>query len=325
MSLRTYVFRRSLYSIPLVFFVILFNFILIHSAPGDPVIYLYGHLDVSGEQMEIVREQMGLREPLYRQFLTYLSRILTGDLGYSFYFRQPVIELFAQGLPATLMLMFASILPATVIGVILGVIAARNARSRADYLISTLAIYGYSFPVFWGGMVSILIFSVWLGWFPAMGMTTLTAAQGKTGLDYYVDVLRHLFLPAIVLGMWYLASYVRFTRASMLEVLEKDYIVTARSKGLEENQILFKHALRNALLPVLTVMGLNLGMVFTGAVITETVFAWPGIGSLLQAGIVSRDYTLLMGGFLITAICVVFANLVTDCMYAILDPRITYK
>ncbi len=324
MSLRVYVLRRTLHSIPLFFFVVLFNFILIHSAPGDPVIYLYGHLDVTGEQMEILREEMGLRRPLHEQFLTYVSRILRGDLGYSYYFRQPVIDLFAERLLATILLMCASVPPATVIGIILGVVASKYARSRIDYLISSFAIYGYSFPVFWGGMVAIVIFSVWLGWLPAMGMTTLTATEAKVGLDYYVDVIRHLILPATVLGMWYLASYVRFTRASMLEVLEKDYIVTARSKGLEENQILFRHALRNALLPVLTVIGLNAGMMFTGAVITETVFAWPGMGSLLQSGIVSRDYTLLMGGFVITSICVVFANLITDCLYAVLDPRISY-
>lgn len=287
--------------------------------------YLYGHLDVTGEQIEIMREQMGLRRPIYEQFIIYLSRILRGDMGYSFYFRQPVAELFAQKLPATLLLMCASLLPSIVIGVVLGVTAARHARSQVDYLISSFAIYGYSLPVFWGGMVSIVIFSVWLGWLPAMGMTTLTVAQAKTGLDHVVDVLRHLILPATILGTWYLASYVRFTRASMLEELEKDYIVTARSKGLADNRIYYGHALRNALLPVLTIIGLEIGMMFTGAVITETVFAWPGIGSLLNSGIVSRDYTLLMGGFLITSICVITANLITDVVYAVIDPRIQYR
>ena len=325
MSLRAYVLRRISYSIPTIFLVIIFNFVLIHAAPGDPVIYLYGHLDVTGQQIEIIREAMGLRKPLYEQFFIYLSRILRGDLGYSFYFRQPVAELFAQKLPATLLLMCASLLPSIVIGIVLGVTASRHARSRIDYLISGSAMYGYSFPVFWGGMVAIVVFSVWLGWLPAMGMTTLTVTEEKVGLDYVVDVLRHLVLPATVLGTWYLASYVRFTRASMLEVLEKDYIVTARSKGLEDRQIYYGHALKNALLPVLTVIGLEIGMIFTGAVITETVFAWPGMGSLLNAGIVSRDYTLLMGGFLITSMCVISANLVTDCVYAILDPRISYR
>jgi peptide/nickel transport system permease protein len=210
-----------------------------------------------------------------------------------------------------------------ILGIFLGIIAAKYERSKIDYLITAVSLAGYSAPVFWAGMMVMLIFSVHLGWFPTIGMTSLYTSY--TGIKRVLDILHHLVLPSAVLGMWYLATYARLTRTNMLEVLKKDYITTARAKGLEDRAIYYVHAFRNAMLPVITVIGLNIGHIVVGAVITETVFSWPGIGSLLNAAVNMRDYTLLMGLFIITSVSVILTNLVTDCIYAFIDPRIRYR
>ena len=322
-GIRRYIIGRIIQAVPLFFAIITFCFILIHSAPGDPVVYLYGSMDVPAEFLEKLRDQLGLNKPLHEQYLIYLSRLFRGDLGYSQVNREQVIKLIIERMPNTLLLMGSSFAFSMIFGIFLGIIAAKYERSKIDYLITAVSLAGYSAPVFWAGMMVMLIFSVHLGWFPTIGMTSLHTSY--TGIKSVLDILHHLVLPSAVLGMWYLATYARLTRTNMLEVLKKDYITTARAKGLNDRAIYYVHAFRNAMLPVITVIGLNIGHIVVGAVITETVFSWPGIGSLLNAAVNMRDYTLLMGLFVITSVSVILTNLVTDCIYAFIDPRIRYR
>jgi peptide/nickel transport system permease protein len=322
-TLKIYVLKRLLQSIPLLLFVMAINFLIIHAAPGDPITYLYGaSAEVSAEQLARLRQQMGLDQPIHVQFLLYLRQLGRGDLGFSAINRKPVLDLILERLPATLVLMSAAFVFSVLIGGLWGVVSAVKARTQIDYWVTMVSLFGYSMPTFWLGLILILVFSLQLGWFPTMGMTTLgLELSGWSGL---ADVLHHLVLPTITLGMFYLAIYARLVRASMLEVLGQDFITAAWSKGLPGRAIYYKHALRNALLPVITIAGLQIGFMFTGAVLTETIFAWPGMGSLTYQAILQRDYALLMGLFLMVSVCVIVMNLFTDLIYTVVDPRIRY-
>jgi peptide/nickel transport system permease protein len=322
-TLGAYVVRRLLQSIPLVLFAMAINFVIIHAAPGDPITYLYGSsAEVSAEQMQRLRQDLGLTQPLYVQYVLYLRQLARGDLGFSVINRKPVLDLILERIPATLVLMSAAFVFSVVVGGLWGVISAVKARTHVDYWVTIASLFGYSMPTFWLGLLLILIFSLQLGWFPTMGMTTL--GRERAGLAGLADVAHHLVLPTITLGMFYLAIYARLIRASMLEVLGQEFITTAWSKGLPANAVYYKHALRNALLPVITIAGLQIGFMFTGAVLTETIFAWPGMGGLTYQAILQRDYALLMGLFLMVAVCVILMNLATDLVYTFVDPRIRY-
>lgn len=322
-TLKVYVLKRLLQSIPLLLFVMAINFLIIHAAPGDPITYLYGaSAEVSAEQMEKLREQLGLTQPLYVQYFLYLRQLLRGDLGFSVINRKPVLDLILERIPATLVLMSAAFVFSVVIGGLWGVVSAVKARTQIDYWVTIVSLCGYSMPTFWLGLILILVFSLQLGWFPTMGMATL--GRELSGWSGLADVLHHLVLPTITLGTFYLAIYARLVRASMLEVMGQDFITTAWSKGLPGRVVYYKHALRNALLPVITIAGLQIGFMFTGAVLTETIFAWPGMGGLTYQAILQRDYALLMGLFLMVSVCVIVMNLLTDLVYTIVDPRIRY-
>lgn len=322
-TLRIYVFKRLLQSIPLLVFVTATNFLIIHAAPGDPITYLYGSSsEVSAEQMTRLREQLGLDRPLYVQFVFYLRTLLGGDLGFSVINRKPVLDLILERVPATLVLMSAAFVFSVIAGGLWGVISAVRARTGVDYAVTVVSLFGYSMPTFWLGLILILVFSLQLGWFPTMGMVTL--GSERSGLSGLIDVLHHLVLPTITLGTFYVATYARLTRSSMLEILGQEFITTAWAKGLPGRAVYYKHALRNALLPVITIVGLQVGFMFAGAVLTETIFAWPGMGSLTYQAILQRDYALLMGLFLIVSVCVILMNLVTDLVYTVVDPRIRY-
>ena len=322
-TLGLYISKRLLQAIPLIVFVMAINFWIIHAAPGDPVTYLYGQsTEMSAEQMYKLREQMGLTRPLYVQFYRYLRQLLQGDLGFSTINRKPVLTLILERLPATVLLMSTAFVFSLLFGTLWGVISAVNARTQIDYWGTVISLFGYSMPTFWLGLLLILIFSLYLGWLPTMGMVTL--GSERSGLSAFVDVLRHLVLPTITLGAYNLAVYARLLRSSMLEVLGQDFINTARAKGLSGKAIYYKHALRNALLPVITVAGIQLSFMFTGAVLTETIFAWPGMGGLTYQALLQRDYALLMGLFLMVSVCVICMSLVTDVIYTIVDPRIHY-
>lgn len=302
--------------------VIVVTFTIIHTAPGDPVTYMYAAFNVTAEQMEVIRNQLGLNDPLHVQFLRYMLRLLRGDLGYSHVNGGPVLSLIVQRLPATLLLSLSGLALASLGGIALGVAAARRRGSITDYLVSAVSVAGYCMPVFWLGIVLVLVFAIWLKWFPSMGMETMR--QQLTGLARLGDVVRHLVLPATTLGSYFLAEYARLTRASMLETLSQDFIVVARAKGLRERAVIWRHALRNSLLGIVPVLGVHVGILLVSATVTETVFAWPGLGRLTFNAVLQRDYPLLMGVFVFVGWSVIAANLVADIVCAIVDPRVRY-
>lgn len=317
-----YIARRLAQAVPVVFAVVILNFMIVHLAPGDPVNILVGEYGSTPEFRERVRREYGLDQPLPTQLVVYLRRVLRGDLGHSLYFNQPVIRLILERLPATILLMASQLVFALAAGVSLGVAAARRPYSALDNASTAVALIGYSMPVFWSGLLLILLFSTTLGVLPSGGM--ISSREQVSGLAVVWDVLRHLILPAFTLGLVNLALYVRLTRASMLEVLSQDYMRTAWAKGLAERRVMRHHALRNALLPVVTITGIDLGRMIGGAVLTETVFAWPGVGTLTFTALQSRDYPVIVGTFMLVSIGVILANLFVDIMYGILDPRIQY-
>jgi peptide/nickel transport system permease protein len=309
--------------LPVLFVFLVLIFALVHAAPGDPVTYLYGAHLTSGEALEKLRALHGLDEPLHLQFMRYVGRLVQGDLGRSIITGHPVLGIVGNHLPPTLLLTAIATGLAVLGGVAAGAWAARRPHSPADLLLTFGTLLGYSIPVFLLGMLLILLFSVLLPLFPTLGMTSLGAHHA--GVRYALDVLHHLVLPALVLGSWYLAIYARITRASLLGVLGEPYIATARSKGLSEWSVTVRHGLRNALLSVVTNLGLQLGSLVTGAIVTETLFAWPGMGYLTYTALIQRDYPVLIGIFLISSVCVLVANLVTDLVYARLDSRIRWE
>lgn len=312
--------KRCIYAVPLIFAAFTICFILIHTAPGDPVYILIGPSSADPEYVQMMRQKYNLDQPLYIQFPLYLQKLLMGDLGYSYYYKQPVLDVVFERIPATLLLMGTGFVFATVFGIVIGVFSAKKPYSTRDNLLSFASVFAFSIPTFWLGMLLLLVFSVYLGLFPTTGMYSLRVES--SGLASIIDILHHLFLPAMTVGLFHLAVIARLTRGSMLEAMRQNYIVTARSKGLDENRVYFGHALRNALLPVVTMAGLNLGQIIAGTVLVESVFAWPGMGRLMYDSIFTRDYPVLMGIFITVSVMVVVANLVTDILYGYLDVRI---
>jgi len=312
---------RGMKAVGVILAIVLLNFLLIRLAPGDAAEVMAGQAGAADEMfMRQLREQFGLDRPLYVQFFSYLGGILQGDLGFSYRQGTEVSVLIIERLPATLLLTVSAFGFALLFGIVLGAIAAMNVGRMLDFVISVLSLIFYATPLFWIGLMSILLFSVWLGWLPATGMMTIGA--GYTGWDHVVDVARHLVLPAVTLGLFYMAVYTRLTRASMLEVRDMDFVRTARAKGLSRGVIVRRHILRNAILPIITLAGIQAGQLVGGAVLTETVFGWPGIGRLAFDALIQRDYQVLLGVFLVTSIMVVIFNILTDLVYRLVDPRI---
>ncbi|NYT38114.1 ABC transporter permease [Allopusillimonas soli] len=305
--------------------VVIVNFFLIRLAPGDPASVLAGQAGAGDPAyLAQLRQEFGLDQPLLTQLLLYLKGVLQLDFGFSYRNHIPVLDLIMQRLPATFLLMSCAFVFSLVLGVSLGVLAARvryeNRRRWLDSTLMTGALILYATPLFWLSLMGILLFSVVLGWLPAFGMESVGA--GLTGWARAGDIAMHLILPTITLGCFFMAFYVRLTRASMLEVIGMDFVKTAKAKGVPSSSVIRVHVLRNALLPVITFAGIQLGQMAGGAVLTETVFAWPGIGRLMFDALLQRDYQLLMGIFLVTSAMVVLFNLITDVAYRIVDPRI---
>ncbi|HXJ78131.1 MAG TPA: ABC transporter permease [Candidatus Methylomirabilis sp.] len=315
-----YAVSRLVELIPVFFLCLLLIFLIVHAAPGDPVLYLYGQHITTGEDLQRLRAQYGLDRPVAARFLVYLGGLARGDLGRSITTGHPVGQVIASRIGPTVLLMMSATVLAVGLGVLLGAVAARRPNSLTDSALMVLTLVGYSIPTFLLGLLLIMIFSLAFPLFPTFGMTTL--GGNYAGLRQILDVLHHLILPAIVVAVWYLAVYARITRVSLIGALREPYIGTARAKGLSEWTVTFRHALRNALLPVLTNLGLQLGSMVTGAIVTETLFAWPGIGYLSYTALLQRDYPVLVGIFVISSICVLAANLLTDLAYALCDPRI---
>jgi peptide/nickel transport system permease protein len=311
--------RRIIEAIPLIFVVITINFLIVHTAPGDPTHILLGEATTK-EFVEAMRARFGLDKPLYMQYFLYISSVVQGDLGYSLLRAQSVSALIMERLPATLLLIFSAMLISVIAGIFLGVTASKKPYSLRDNIATSIALFGVSTPTFWLGQMLMIALAIYAGLFPVTGLRTLRIEL--LGLDNVLDILHHLALPAITLALFHLAFITRLTRASMLEVLGQDFIVTARAKGLDDQTVTYRHGLRNALLPVTTYTGLSIGLLFAGAIMTETVFAWPGMGTLLYDSLRLRDYPVLLGIFIFVSVMVIVSNLVVDVLYSYLDPRI---
>lgn len=312
------------------------TFILIHLVPGDPIEVRVGERGIAPDRLEMLRHEMGLDQPLWKQFLDYVSQVATGDFGVSLVTRNSVFSEFLTLFPATIELGLAAMLFATLVGLPAGVLAAVRRGSIFDHGVMGASLTGYSMPIFWWGLLLILFFSVGLGWTPVSGrLDLLYYVEPVTGFmlvdtlmagDYpaFWSALRHLILPTVVLGTVPLAVVARMTRSAMLEVLGEDYIRTARAKGLNDRRVIGLHALRNALIPVVTVIGLQVGTLLGGAILTETIFSWPGVGKWLIESINRRDYPALQGGVLLIATAVIMVNLIVDVLYGVLNPRIRH-
>ncbi|WP_295531750.1 ABC transporter permease [uncultured Pseudacidovorax sp.] len=315
---------RLLQALGLVLAVVVLNFALVHAAPGDPVETIAGMSGGMSEELKTeLRQSYGLDRPLPVQLGIYLGRVARLDLGQSYIFNLPVAELIAERIPATLLLVLSSVVCAFLIGTALGVLAARKPNGWLSQAITVFSLVGFAAPVFWSGMMLMILFaSVW----PILPVSDMRSVDSDgRGLAGVVDVLWHLVLPMFTLSMVYLAQYSRLARASMLEVLGADFIRTARAKGLAEGVVLYKHALRNAVLPVVTVLGLQFGNVLAGAILVETVFNWPGLGRLAYESVLRRDYPTILGVLLLSAVVVLVMNLLTDLCYRLIDPRIKNK
>jgi peptide/nickel transport system permease protein len=311
----TFVARRLLLMIPVIVLVGILTFLLIRLIPGDPAAQMLG-LEATPQEIENLRHEMGLDQPIYKQFLIWGGNALRGDLGRSIFLQQPVSQAIVEHLECTISLALLALTYAVLVAVPIGVIAAVKQNAWQDKLVMTFALFGVSAPSFWLGLVAIFVFAVYLGWFPSQGYEMF-----EDGVRQW---LWFITLPAFSLGVQTAALVARMTRSSMLEVLRQDYIRTARAKGLMEKVVVFKHALKNGLIPVLTVVGMTLGTLLGGAVITETVFSLPGIGQLVITAIRNRDYPMVQGVIMFIAMVYVFANLLVDVLYSWFDPRIKY-
>jgi peptide/nickel transport system permease protein len=315
------VLKRLLQAIPIIIAIVVMNFLLLQLAEGDAVDVLAGEAgSATPEYMAELRAKFGLDQPVPVQLLVYLKNVLTFDLGYSFRHDMPVSTLLLDRVVPTLLLMVATITLAVGFGIFLGLLAATGLNTWRDTAISIFALITYATPLFWVGLMLIVVFSLNLGWFPTSGMENFTMFY--TGWARVLDIAHHLVLPTITLSLFYLAIYTRLMRASMLEQYGQDYVTTARAKGVTERRIVFVHILGNALLPVVTMAGVQVGALIGGSVIVESVFAWPGLGMLAFEALFARDLNLLLGIFLWSALLVVAVNLVVDIVYSMLDPRI---
>ncbi|PZA06634.1 MULTISPECIES: ABC transporter permease [unclassified Meiothermus] len=331
-----YTGRRLLGLIPVLLGISLLVFLFLHLIPGDPAVVLLGER-ASPEQVEALRERLGLNRPLPAQYVLFLRDLLSGDLGRSIFNLLPIRDQLASRWPATFELSLSAMLIAVILGVPLGILAAVRKNSLWDNISTIFSLIGVSMPVFWLGLLLIYLFAVNLHWLPPSGRisieegNTFKSISGFFLLDALLqrkalgDVLSHLLLPALTLGTIPLAILMRITRSAMLEVLSQDYVRTARAKGLAERVVIFRHALKNALLPVVTIIGLQFGTLLGGAILTETIFSWPGIGLWLYEGILNRDYPVVQGGVVFVALVFVVVNLLVDLSYALLDPRIQYQ
>lgn len=313
--------RRLLQGLAALLLIAVMNFLLVRAAPGDPATVLAGESGAADEQfLRQLRERFDLDRPIPQQLATYLGQLARGDLGTSYRQQAPVLDLILERLPATLLMTGSAFVLSLLLGVLFGVWASARVGTWTDSAISVFATLFYATPLYWLALIGVLVFSVTLQWLPGFGFESVGA--GLTGLDRAVDIARHMVLPTTVLALYYMAIYARMTRASMLEVASQDFVRTARAKGLPPGRIRRSHVLRNALLPVVTLAGMQAGAMIGGAVLIETVFAWPGIGRLLFDALGQRDYALLLGTFLVTAALAIVFNVITDLVYTVIDPRI---
>lgn len=322
MGIKSYIGKRLIQIIPAVLAIVLINFFIVRLAPGDPAVLIAGQA-ASEQQIALIQKSLGLDKSLLEQFTTYAINLIQGDLGYSFLFKRPVTDLILERLPNTFILVGLALVISTIVGVTLGVITASKPHSFLDNFVSVFSLTGWSLPSFWAAQMFILLFAILLPIFPASGMFSLR--ESYTGLEHILDIGWHLILPVATLTLIYSGEQLRLTRGSMLEILSQDYIITARGKGVKERLVLFKHALKNALLPLITIIGVRIGFFFTGAVFIEIIYGWPGVGRLMYDSIFTRDYPIILGCFFFISIFVITAAFVVDLLYCYLDPRIRYR
>lgn len=331
-----YIGKRLLHLIPVLLGMTVIVFFIIHAIPGDPAQVILGQ-QATAESIAALRESLGLNNPWYVQYFNYLKDLFMGDLGESLRTRQPIVSEVWPYLAATFELAFFAMIIAVIVGMNAGIISAWFQNSKFDYIVMVIALVGVSMPIFWLGLVEQWIFSIKLGWLPTSGradvrdpVTTIThfylidtLIQGR--FDQFVVVLKHLVLPGLALATIPTAIIARMTRASMLEVMRSDFIRTARAKGQRMFVVIYKHTLKNALIPILTVIGLQTGLLLGGAILTETIFSWPGIGRYIYEAISYRDYPVIQSGILIVAFLFVMINLIVDILYTVIDSRIKYN
>jgi peptide/nickel transport system permease protein len=315
---KRYVVRRLLLLVPVLLGVSVVVFMVLHLSPGDPAEIMLGS-QASQQDLARLRSELGLDEPLHVQYVRWLAHVARGDLGRSLWMKRPVLAEVVARLGATLVLTATALVLSTVAGIALGVLSAARPNSLLDRASAVASLFGASMPVFWLGIVLMVIFALWLGWLPASGM------YAPYGGGSARDLLAHLVLPAVTLAAASVTIIARLTRSAMLDILGQDYVRTARAKGLVERAVVLRHALKNALIPIVTVVGVQAGYLLGGAVLTETVFAWPGVGTLMVQGILARDFPLVQGCVLVVALSFVLVNLAVDLLYAFIDPRIRYE
>jgi peptide/nickel transport system permease protein len=316
--LAQYLIRRLLQAVPILVGISVLLFALLHAVPGGPLAIYLNNPQVSPKDIARLSAQLGLDRPLPVQYVLWLKAFVTGDWGYSISTGRPVVTMIGERLPATLQLMASSLLLAAMVSLLLGIFQALRPYSALDYGATTAAFFGISIPAFWFGLILQLVFAVQLRWLPSSG-------RQEIGDGSFIDLLRHLVLPMIVLSLAYLAGWSRYVRSSLMETLGEDYIRTARAKGLPSWRVVTRHALRNSLIPVVTVVALDLPSLFAGAVVTETVFSWPGIGQLFITSINGLDYPTVMAILMISSFLVILCNLLADLAYGWLDPRVHYE
>jgi peptide/nickel transport system permease protein len=311
-----FILKRLLHAVPLLIGVSIIGFAMMHLAPGGPLAVYTLNPTITAQDIARIKQIFGLDQPMYIQYFKWAYGIFTGNWGYTFFGGRPVLNVILERVPATFILMGSGMSLAIIIGMLIGILGAVRRYSVFDYLATTGAMVALSFPTFWFGLMTIFFFSLKLGWLPSGGMFTLGGDEG------ILDLVVHLVLPAVVLALVLVAQWSRYTRSSFLEVINQDYIRTARSKGLSGRRILFRHAFPNALAPLVTLAGIQLPWLFSGALVTETIFGWPGMGRLFVDALTMKEYPVLMGMIMITAIAVIIGNLVADVINAMIDPRL---
>jgi peptide/nickel transport system permease protein len=321
---KNFLLKKIFQSIITIFLVLILNFFLFRVMPGNPLSMIVRNPNASPEAIEKIKHLMGMDQPIYVQLWLYFKQLFQGDLGLSFMFKQPVIHVIGERLFPTLLLVGVSTIAAIIAGVLLGIIAAARQGKKIDVTSLAFSLITYSMPTFWLGIMLVIFFSVTLNLFPTSGMVTAGMVFDNS-FEKAVDVLMHLFLPALTLSLVLIGQFVLIMRNSLIEVLTEDYITTAKAKGFSEKLIMKRHALPNAMLPMVTIIAINIGFMIAGAIQIETVFSWPGLGRLMYEALNNRDYPLLQGIFLIVSVCVVLANLIADIIYGYLDPRINNK
>lgn len=311
-----YIIKRLLQAIPLLIGVSIIGFAMMHLAPGGPLAVYTLNPTITAQDIERIKHVFGLDQPIHIQYVKWAYGIFTGNWGFTFFGGRPVLDVILERFPATLLLMGSGMSLAIIIGMLIGILGAVRRYSIFDYLATTGAMVALSFPTFWFGLMTIFIFSLKLGWLPSGGMFTLG------GEENILDLFRHLILPTVVLALVLVAQWSRYSRSSFLEVIHQDYIRTAKSKGLSGRRILFRHAFPNAVAPLIALAGIQLPWLFSGALVTETIFGWPGMGRLFVDALTMKEYPVLMGMVMITAIFVIIGNLLADVINALIDPRI---